>query len=63
MDTDTLLASLPPLSYSPYESPSLFKGISFYCKGFDSESEVRPRLVQQQEMNFLLTLSFTHREE
>jgi hypothetical protein len=41
LDTDSLLATLPPLSYSPFESPSLFKGISFLCKGFDSANEVR----------------------
>ncbi|ELR25747.1 Subunit of DNA polymerase II [Acanthamoeba castellanii str. Neff] len=32
-------ATLPPFSYSPFESPSLFKGFSFLCKGFDSAKE------------------------
>lgn len=38
-------ATLPPFSYSPFESPSLFKGFSFLCKGFDSAKEV-PRICR-----------------
>jgi hypothetical protein len=38
-------ATLPPFSYSPFESPSLFKGFSFLCKGFDSAKEV-PRIYR-----------------